>query len=51
MSGYTSHENAARLLSAADGAFVGTCLERAGWGGPVDPGRVRAYMDIVRGLE
>jgi membrane complex biogenesis BtpA family protein len=51
LAGYTSHENAARLLAAADGAFVGTCLERGGWGGQVDAGRVRAYMDIVRGLE
>jgi hypothetical protein len=34
LSGYTSHGNAARLLAAADGAFVGTCLERGGWGGP-----------------
>jgi uncharacterized protein len=51
LAGYTSHQNAARLLAAADGAFVGTCLERGGWGGQVDAGRVRAYMDIVRGLE
>jgi uncharacterized protein len=50
LSGYTSHENAARLLSAADGAFVGSCLERGGWGGQIDAGRVRAYMDIVRSL-
>jgi len=51
LAGYTSHENAARLLAAADGAFVGTCLERDGWGGQIDAGQVRAYMDIVRGLE
>jgi len=51
LAGYTNHENAARLLAAADGAFVGTCLERDGWGGQIDAGRVRAYMDIVRGLE
>jgi uncharacterized protein len=51
LAGYTNHENAARLLAAADGAFVGTCLERGGWAGQIDPGRVRAYMDIVRGLE
>ncbi len=42
---------AARLLAAADGAYVGTCLERGGWGGQIDPARVRSYMDIVRGLE
>jgi predicted TIM-barrel enzyme len=51
LAGYTNHGNAARLLAAADGAFVGTCLERGGWGGPIDAARVRAYMDIVRGLE
>jgi predicted TIM-barrel enzyme len=51
LAGYTNHQNAARLLAAADGAFVGTCLERGGWGRQIDPGRVRAYMDIVRGLE
>jgi uncharacterized protein len=51
LAGYTSHQNAARLLAAADGAFVGTCLERGGWGGQIDPARVRAYVDIVRGLE
>jgi uncharacterized protein len=50
LAGYTSHENAARLLTAADGAFVGTCLERGDWGGRIDVERVRAYMDIVRGL-
>jgi predicted TIM-barrel enzyme len=51
LAGYTNHENAARLLAAADGAFVGTCLESGGWGGPIDPGRVRAYVDIARGLD
>jgi uncharacterized protein len=51
LAGYTTHQNAARLLAAADGAFVGTCLEAGGWGGPIDAGRVRAYMDIVRGLD
>ncbi|MDQ4078717.1 MAG: hypothetical protein M3220_21055, partial [Chloroflexota bacterium] len=47
LAGYTNHENAARLLAVADGAFVGTCLERGGWGGSIDEERVRAYMDIV----
>ena len=51
LAGYTNHQNAARLLAEADGAFVGTCLERDGWGGQVDAGRVAAYMDIVRGLD
>lgn len=51
LAGYTNHENAARLLAAADGAFVGTCLERGGWGGQIDVERVKAYVDIVRSLE
>jgi uncharacterized protein len=51
LTGHTNHENAARLMAAADGAFVGTCLERGGWGGAIDVDRVRAYVDIVRGLE
>ena len=42
LAGYTNHGNAARLLAAADGAYVGTCLERGGWGGQIDlePGPV-----------
>ncbi|MGE0824342.1 MAG: BtpA/SgcQ family protein [Candidatus Binatia bacterium] len=51
LAGYTNHENAMRLMAAADGAFVGTCLERGGWGGQIDVERVKAYVDIVRGLE
>lgn len=51
LAGYTNHDNAARLMAAADGAFVGTCLERGGWGGLIDVERVKAYVDIVRGLE
>jgi hypothetical protein len=51
LSGYISNDNAARLLAAADGAFVGSCLERGGWGGQIDPGLVRAYTDIVRSLK
>lgn len=49
--GYTNHENASRLLPEVDGAFVGTCLERSGWGSAIDEERVRAYMEIVAGLE
>jgi uncharacterized protein len=51
LAGYTNHENAGRLLAAADGAFVGTCLEQGGWGGRIDIDRVRAYMDIVHALD
>jgi uncharacterized protein len=51
LAGNTTHENAARLLAVADGAFVGTCLEQDGWGGPVDVDRVKSYVEIVRELE
>jgi membrane complex biogenesis BtpA family protein len=54
LGGHTNHENAARRLAEADGAFVGSCFETEGWGGPVDIDldidRVRAYMDIVASL-
>jgi membrane complex biogenesis BtpA family protein len=50
LAGGTNHDNAARLLAAADGAFVGTCLETGGWGGRIDVERVKAYMDNVHGL-
>lgn len=50
LAGYTHHRNAARMLAEADGAFVGTCLERDGWAGRVDEGRVADYMALVRGL-
>jgi membrane complex biogenesis BtpA family protein len=49
LAGHTDHGNASRLLAAADGAFVGTCLEKDGWGSGIDVARVRAYMDAVRG--
>ncbi|ESP97460.1 hypothetical protein KQH42_21030 [Streptomyces sp. CHA1] len=51
LAGHTHHENAARLLADADGAFVGTCLEEGGWGGRIDVDRVRSYVDIARALE
>jgi hypothetical protein len=47
LSGYTTHENAARLLKEADGAFVGTAFEHEAWGGPIDADAVRRFMDIV----
>jgi membrane complex biogenesis BtpA family protein len=50
LAGYTNHANAARMLAEADGAFVGTCLERDGWGGAIDIERVREYMAIVNTL-
>jgi len=51
LGGHTNHENAARRLKNADGAFVGTCLEVEGkWGGPIDIERVKEYVGIVSGL-
>jgi predicted TIM-barrel enzyme len=51
LAGHTHHDNAARLLAEADGAFVGTCLEQGGWGGRIDTERVKAYVAIARSLE
>ena len=51
LGGHTNHENAARRLANADGAFVGTCLEEEGkWGGPIDVERVKEYVGIVASL-
>ncbi|SDG59542.1 hypothetical protein SAMN05216553_109253 [Lentzea fradiae] len=50
LAGHTDHGNAARLLCAADGAFVGSCLESGGWGGEIDERRVSEYTAIVRSL-
>lgn len=51
LGGYTNHENAARRLSKADGAFVGSAFEPTGWGTSIDKNAVRDYMEIVRSLE
>ncbi|GAA2206583.1 BtpA/SgcQ family protein [Nonomuraea monospora] len=51
LAGHTDHANAARLLAQADGAFVGSCLERGGFGGSVDVELVRQYVEIVRGIK
>ena len=50
LGGHTNHENAARRLAEADGAFVGSCLEMDGWGSRVDIERVREYVKIVSQL-
>ena len=47
LAGYTNHGNAARLTAAADGAFVGGCLEDRS--GRVDERKVARYLEIVRG--
>ena len=49
LGGHTKHENAARRLAEADGAFVGTCFEDQ-WGGSILEEKVREYMEIVRNL-
>ncbi|MEU7786163.1 MULTISPECIES: BtpA/SgcQ family protein [unclassified Amycolatopsis] len=51
LAGHTHHRNAARLLGAADGAFVGTCLERDGWGGEIDERLVHDYVREVRAVQ
>ena len=44
-----SVENAADMFAVADGAIVGTALERGGiTGNPVDPARVRAFVAAAR---
>jgi len=51
LGGYTNHENVARRMAEADGAFVGACLEEDGKrGGAVDIERVKEYVGIVAGL-
>jgi uncharacterized protein len=49
LGGHTNHENVARRLAEADGAFVGTCFEDQ-WGGNILESRVREYMDVVHSL-
>ena len=51
LGGYTSHQNVASRLAQADGAFVGSAFEPAGWGTSIDAQAVRDYMEIVRSLE
>jgi hypothetical protein len=50
LGGHTNHENAARRLAEADGAFVGSCFETNGWGSHIDIDRVKNYMEIVSKL-
>ena len=51
LGGHTNHENVARRMAEADGAFVGTCIEEGGkWGGPIDIERVKEYVAIVSSI-
>lgn len=51
LAGYTNHDNARRLLTAADGAFVAGCIESDRPGNGIDPARVAAYVELVRAVE
>ena len=51
LGGHTNHENVARRLAKADGAFVGSAFEPGGWSSAIDKQLVREYMDIVQSLE
>ena len=51
LGGNTNHENVARRMKLADGAFVGSCLEKGAWGSAIDVERVKEYVEIVRSIE
>ena len=51
LGGYTNHDDVARRLAEADGAFVGACLQADGWGSRIDVERVREYVKIVASLK
>ncbi|MEM6528422.1 MAG: BtpA/SgcQ family protein [Chloroflexota bacterium] len=50
LAGYTNHDNAAQLFQYADGAYVGSCLEKGGWAGRISRERVEQYAEIISGL-
>jgi predicted TIM-barrel enzyme len=50
LGGHTTHENVARRLADADGAFVGSCLKVGSRDTKVDIERVREYVKIVASL-
>jgi uncharacterized protein len=50
LGGHTTHENVARRLAEADGAFVGSCLKVSSRDSRVDIERVREYVKIVASL-
>lgn len=51
LSGHTNHENAARLVEAADGVFVAGCFGAdASFHSGASEEKVRSYMDIVKSL-
>jgi membrane complex biogenesis BtpA family protein len=50
LGGHTTHDNVARRLAEADGAFVGSCLKVGSRESRVDIARVREYVKIVASL-
>jgi len=50
LGGHTNHENAARRLALADGAFVGSCFETEGWGSHINKEQVSRYVEIVSNI-
>lgn len=50
LAGHTNHGNAARLVGAADGVFVGGCVTVGGWDGDISEEKVRSYLDIINAL-
>ncbi|GAA3728679.1 BtpA/SgcQ family protein [Plantactinospora mayteni] len=50
LAGHTDHDNAARLVGAADGVFVAGCVTDGGFDGDVSEEKVRSYMDILESL-
>lgn len=51
LGGGTNAENVRRRMQYADMALVGSAFERKGWGGKVDEGAVRAYMNSFQAME
>lgn len=48
LGGHTNHENVVRRMRFCDGVFVGSCFENEGWGGYVDPEKVRSYVGRLK---
>ncbi|MER5521325.1 BtpA/SgcQ family protein [Streptomyces sp. NPDC002763] len=48
LGGFVTHDNAARLLADADGAFVSSCLTVDDGSGRIDADRVRRLVELVR---
>lgn len=51
LGGRTDLENCQERMRSADAVFVGRCFENNNWGGSIDAGIVKAYMDKIHELE